>query len=71
MSMIKFPKWVVKMINTHMANFFWNDQENNHKYHLSNWQSLTQRKEKGGGGRDPRLKKSEPLPSGILGSKIL
>jgi hypothetical protein len=38
------------MINTHMANFSWNDQENNHKYHLSNWQSLTQRKENGGLG---------------------
>jgi hypothetical protein len=44
------------MINTHMANFFWNDQENNHKYHLSNWQSLTQRKEKGGGVGIPDLR---------------
>jgi hypothetical protein len=50
MSIIKFPKWTVKMINTHMANFFWNGQENNHKYHLSNWPSLAQRKENGGFG---------------------
>jgi hypothetical protein len=50
MSIIKFPKWTVAMINSYMANFFWNDQKNNHKYHLSNWQSLAQRKENGGLG---------------------
>jgi hypothetical protein len=50
MSVIKFPKWVVKAINSQMANFFWNDQENNHKYHLSNWQSLAQKVEFGGLG---------------------
>jgi hypothetical protein len=33
---IKFPKWSVKAIKPQMANFFWNDQRNNHKYHLSN-----------------------------------
>jgi hypothetical protein len=39
MSVIKFPKWVIEAINTQMA-FFWSDQENKHKYHLSNWHSL-------------------------------
>jgi hypothetical protein len=47
MSVIKFPKWAIKAINSQMSNFFWNDQEGNHKYHLSNWQSLCQRKEAG------------------------
>jgi hypothetical protein len=44
MSVIKFPKWAMKAINSQMANFFWNDQENNRKYHLSNCQSLAQKK---------------------------
>jgi hypothetical protein len=48
MLVIKFPKWVVEAINSQMTNFFWNDQENNRKYHLSNWQSLAQKKELGG-----------------------
>jgi hypothetical protein len=38
MSVIKFSKWAVKAINSQMGNFFWNDQENAHKYHLLNWQ---------------------------------
>jgi hypothetical protein len=33
-----------------MSNFFWDDKEEKYKYHLSNWQSLTQRKEQGGMG---------------------
>jgi hypothetical protein len=28
-----------------MSKFFWNDQEEKHKYHLSNWKSLCQKKE--------------------------
>jgi hypothetical protein len=35
MYVIKFPKWSIEVINSHMANFFWDDQENNHKYHLA------------------------------------
>jgi hypothetical protein len=50
MSVIRFPKWAIESINSQMTNFFWNDQENNRKYHLSNWQSLAQRKEQGGMG---------------------
>jgi hypothetical protein len=45
---IKFLKWVIEAINSQMANFFWDDNEKKQKYHLSNWGSLTQRKEKGG-----------------------
>jgi hypothetical protein len=50
MSIIRFPKWAIKMINSHMANFFWDDLEGKHKYHLSNWGSIAQKKEHGGLG---------------------
>jgi hypothetical protein len=30
-SMIKFLKWEIEIINSQMANFFWKDQEDNHK----------------------------------------
>jgi hypothetical protein len=50
MSIIKFPKWAIKAINTQMANFFWDDQGDKHKYHLSNLQTLCQNKDKGGLG---------------------
>lgn len=50
LSVIKFPKWAIDAINTQMANFFWDDQENKHKYHLANWQLLAQKKEFGGVG---------------------
>jgi hypothetical protein len=50
MSLIRFPKWAIESINSHMANFFWDDTGDKHKYHLSNWHSLAQRKENGGLG---------------------
>jgi hypothetical protein len=50
MSVIRFPKWIVEAINSQMYKFLWNDLEGNHKYHLSNWQSLAQRKELGAWG---------------------
>jgi hypothetical protein len=52
MSLIRFPKWAIESINSHMT-IFWDDNEDKHKYHLSNWQSLAQRKEGGGGARYP------------------
>jgi hypothetical protein len=36
MLVIKFLKWAVEAINSQIVNFFWNDQKNNRKYHLSN-----------------------------------
>jgi hypothetical protein len=47
LSVIKFPKWAIEAINSQIANFFWDDSDKKHKYHLSNWGSLTQRKEMG------------------------
>jgi hypothetical protein len=40
MSVIKFPKWAIEAINTHMVNFFWDDTGDRHRYHISNWYSL-------------------------------
>jgi hypothetical protein len=48
MPVIKFSKLAIEAINSHMANFFWDDNEDKHRYHLSNWYSLTQRNEHGG-----------------------
>jgi hypothetical protein len=31
-----------------MTIFFWDDSERKHRYHMSNWPSLAQRKEAGG-----------------------
>ena len=50
LSFIKFPKWAIKALNTHLANCFWNDSEGNHKYHLANWESISMPKEYGGLG---------------------
>jgi hypothetical protein len=44
MSIIKFSKWAIKAINSQMANFFWNDHENSHKYHLANSSVVPEKK---------------------------
>jgi hypothetical protein len=41
MSVIRFPKWAIEMINSQMANFFEDDLGEKHKYHLSNWPSIS------------------------------
>lgn len=48
MSAIKFPKWVVRLINSQMAHCFGDNFEGHHKYHLANWYLVTQKKEFGG-----------------------
>ena len=50
LSFIKFPKWAIKALNTHLANCLWNDSEGNHKYHLANWDSISMPKDFGGLG---------------------
>jgi hypothetical protein len=47
---IKFPKWAIKLSNSHLANCLWNDSEDNHKYHLANWDCASMLKEFGGLG---------------------
>jgi hypothetical protein len=55
MSFLKFPRWAIDMINTHMTNCFWGDYEGHKKLHLANWHLICMRKEHGGLGV-PRLK---------------
>jgi hypothetical protein len=50
MSLIRFFKWAIEAINSQMAKFFWDDQEDRRRYHLSNWHSMAQKKEHGGLG---------------------
>lgn len=50
LSIIKFPKWAIELINSQMAHFFWENNETKHKYHLANWQLVAQKKELGGLG---------------------
>jgi hypothetical protein len=37
LSVIKFPKWAIALINSHMAHCLWDDYEGHFKYHLANW----------------------------------
>lgn len=50
LSFFKFPKWALKLINTHMVNCLWNDFEGHGKIHLANWQLVIMKKENGGLG---------------------
>jgi hypothetical protein len=50
LSVIKFPRWAIDLINTHMGHFLWNNTNEKHKYHLANWQLVSQKKEMGGLG---------------------
>lgn len=50
LSFIKFPKRAIKVMNTHMSNYLWNDSVESHKYHLANWELVSMSKEQGGLG---------------------
>jgi len=50
LSFIKFLKWAIRIIHTHMANFLWNDNPEAHRYHLINWDTVSLLKEFGGLG---------------------
>ena len=50
LSFIKFPKWAIKPLNSHLAYCLWNDSEGNHKYHLANWDSISMPNDFGGLG---------------------
>jgi hypothetical protein len=63
MPLIRFPKWAIEAINSQMTNFFWDDQGDNHRYHLSKWHSLAQKNWWVG---YPWLKRSEPMLIGCL-----
>ena len=38
LSFIEFPKWAIRILNTHLANCLWSDNPNAHRYHLANWE---------------------------------
>lgn len=42
LSIIKFSKWAIELINSQMEHFLWNNNETNCKYHLVNWQPIAQ-----------------------------
>jgi hypothetical protein len=48
LSVIKFPKWAITLINSHMGHCLWDNYEGHHKYHLANWGLISQKKEFGG-----------------------
>jgi hypothetical protein len=50
LSFIKFPKWAIKAISSQVANCLWNDNEDRHRWHLANWESISMIKEYGGLG---------------------
>jgi hypothetical protein len=50
MSFIKFPRWAIKIINTHLDNCLWNDNADAHKIHLVNRDSVAMLKDFGGLG---------------------
>ena len=68
MSIIKFPKWAIESINSQMAHFLWNNlDEGHHKYHLANWQVVSQKQEFGGLGiLDLQQMNMCLLPLGLL-----
>lgn len=50
LSVIKFPKWAIKLINSQLGHCLWDDYEGHHKYHLANWDMVSQKIEFGGLG---------------------
>jgi hypothetical protein len=45
LSVLKFPKWVIKLLESQMANCLWNDDSDCHRYHLASWQHVTMEKD--------------------------
>jgi hypothetical protein len=48
LSFFKFPRWAIDLINSHMANCFWDDYEGHRKLHLANWHLIYMKKGFGG-----------------------
>jgi hypothetical protein len=45
LSFIKFPKWAISLLESQMVHCLWNNDNDNHKYHLANWQLVSMKKE--------------------------
>ena len=50
MGIFKFPKWAIKLINSQLAHYFWDNYEGHHKYHLASWGGVPLQKQHGGLG---------------------
>ena len=50
LSVIKFPKWAISLINSQLAHCLWDNYEGHHKYHLASWSLVAQKREFGGLG---------------------
>jgi hypothetical protein len=50
LSLFKFPRREIDLINSHMANCFWDDYEGHKKLHLANWHLICMKKQYGGLG---------------------
>jgi hypothetical protein len=50
LSFFKFLRWVIVLINSHMANCFWDDYERHRKLHLAHWHLICTKKKYGGLG---------------------
>jgi hypothetical protein len=44
LSFFKFSRWPVDLINSHMANYFWDDYDRRRKLHLANWHLICMKK---------------------------
>jgi hypothetical protein len=51
LSFYKFSRWGIDLINSHMANCFWDDYEGHRKLHLANWHLICMKREYGGWGQ--------------------
>jgi hypothetical protein len=47
LSVIKFLKWAITLINSQMSHCLWDDYEGHHHYHLANREMVSQKKEFG------------------------
>jgi hypothetical protein len=47
LSFMKFPKWAIKLLESQIANYLWNDEAESHRYHLASWQHVTMEKDFG------------------------
>lgn len=47
LSFIKFPKWAIKLINSHLARYLCDGSEDRHKFYLANCESVNMLNEYG------------------------
>jgi hypothetical protein len=47
LSVVKFPKWAITLLESQMPHCLWNNECDNHKYHLANWKLVFMKKEFG------------------------